>query len=165
MEELISKLEEILENEALLYTQILNIGNQKTDIIIKGKVNELAVLVEQEQDIVSKLAKLEFERDHVSTALHKELKLTDEEVTLTQLVKHIEGKNADSLIERQNKLLDVLKQVKNVNDQNGKLINSSLEYIEFSINVLSSAVNPGNNYNQVGYTGAVGKSSLFDKKL
>jgi len=165
MEQLLSQLEEILENEATLYSQILSIGRQKTDIIIKGKVTELAALVEQEQDIVSQLAKLELSRDYVSSLLHKELNLSNKEVTLTELFNHVQGSHASSLMTRQEKLLDILKRVKDVNDENGKLINNSLEYIEFSINVLSNATNPGNNYNQVGYTAGAGKSSMFDMKL
>jgi len=165
MEELLIRLEEILKDETILYSQILNIGNKKTDIIVKGKVNDLAVLIEQEQDIVSKLSKMELERDVITSAIHKELGLPDEKMTLTQLISHIKGSHATTLMEKQNTLLDTLGVVKSVNDQNGKLINNSLEYIEFSINVLSNAANPGNNYNQVGYSDAAGKSSMFDLKL
>lgn len=166
MEQLLSQLESILENEAILYSQILSIGKQKTDIIIKGRVTELAKLVEQEQEIVSRLAKLELSRDNVSSLIHKELKLPNKEITLTELMSHIQGSHANDLKQRQEKLLDILRQLKEVNDSNGKLINHSLEYIDFSINVLSNVTTPGNNYNQVGYADGTGnKKSSFDMKL
>lgn len=165
MEQLITRLEEILENETILYSQILNLGIKKTDIIIKGKVNELAALVEQEQDIVSRLSKMELEREKVTLAINKELSLPDKEMTLAHVINGTGESHASILADSQNKLLDILKQVKRVNDENGRLINNSLEYIEFSINVLSSATNPGNNYNPVGYSDAARKSSMFDMKL
>lgn len=165
MEQLLSQLEEIMENEVNLYSQILSIGKQKTDIIIKGKVNKLAELVEQEQETVAKLTKLELSRENVSSLIHKELQLPNKEITLTELLDHIGGTRADNLKAKQQKLLDLLKDVKTKNDENGMLINNSLEYIEFSINVLSNAANPGNNYTQVGYSDGTSKSSTFDMKL
>jgi FlgN protein. len=165
MEQLITRLEEILENETILYSQILNLGNKKTDIIIKGKINELSVLAEQEQDIVSKLSKLELEREKITLTINKELSLPDRERTLSQILSSINSDHAAILSKTQNKLLNIIKQVKRVNDENGKLINNSLEYIEFSINVLSNAANPGNNYNPVGYSDSSTKSSMFDMKL
>lgn len=165
MEQLLSQLEEILENEATLYSQILSIGNQKTDIIIKGKVNELSALVEQEQEIVAKLTKLELSRNTISSLLHKELNLSNTEITLTELISHVKGKHASSLMAKKDRLLDTLNSVKKINDENGKLIDNSLEFIDFSINVLSNAADPGNNYTQVGYANGSGKSSMFDMKL
>lgn len=164
MEQLLSQLEEVLKNEVALYSQILSIGRQKTDIIIKGKVNQLAILVEQEQEIVAKLAKLELSRDNVSSLIHKELQLPNKEITLTELLSHIDKSRADALKSKQQKLLDVLAELKTVNDENGKLINNSLDYIDFSINVLSNAANPGNNYTQAGYNDGTNKS-MFDMKL
>jgi len=165
MEQLLSQLEEIMENEVNLYSQILSIGKQKTDIIIKGKVNQLAELVEQEQNIVAKLTKLELSRENVSSLIHKGLQLPNKEITLSELFSHIDNNHAVTLKAKQEKLLNILKEVKTVNDENGKLINNSLEYIEFSINVLSNAANPGNNYTQAGYSGGTSKSSTFDMKL
>lgn len=165
MIQLLSQLEEIMEDEVNLYSQILSIGKQKTDIIIKGKVNQLAELVEQEQEIVAKLTKLELSRENVSSLVHKELQLPNKEITLTELLNHVEGSRAALLKAKQQELMNILKEVKTVNDENGKLINNSLEYIEFSINVLSNAANPGNNYTQGGYSDGTSKSSMFDMKL
>lgn len=165
MENMITTFQEILKKELTIYMQILSISQKKTDIIIKGKISELDMLVKEEQELISALGKLESSREEVIIKICEALNLKSSEVTMTDILEKLHPNQASALNVIRNKLLELTSELKTINDNNGKLIKNSLEFIDFSINVLSDAANPGNNYNSTGYSGGASQKSVFDKKL
>lgn len=162
---MIGKLVEILDKEAAVYEDILKLSENKTGIIVKGNVAELESIVKLEQSLVVQLGRLENVREEmvgrISAALHTE----PSKVTISQLTTFIGAEESGKLQKCQNRLESVLTELKGKNELNSKLIKSSLDYIDFSINVISSNAATGNNYGDSGSVAEGGKRRLFDVKL
>lgn len=162
---LINKLIEILDKEAELYNDILKLSNNKTDIIVEGKVSELESMVKVEQTLVLQIAKLEDVREELVNAAADQLELNKQDLTISELYKHVEGELADKLNECRNRIAAVMDELKNTNILNARLIKNSLEYIDFSLNLLSAADSGTNNYGNTGVVNDGKKKSFFDIKL
>ena len=162
---LINELINVLEQENVVYEDILKISKNKTNIIVEGKVKELESIVKLEQSLVLQMAKLENNRENLVEKLSQELKIKPEDITISGLVKYLKAGEAGKLKGVQDKLGDTLKELRNANELNSKLIKSSLEYINFSVNILGDASSGSNNYGNDGQVGDTKKRNFFDIKL
>lgn len=162
---LINELINVLEQENSIYEDILKISKNKTNIIVEGKVKELENIVKLEQTLVLQMAKLENIRESLVEKLSGEMKLKPEEITITGLVKYLQDGEAGKLKAVQSKIGSTLSELKESNELNSKLIKNSLDYINFSVNILSDASSGSNNYGNNGQVGDSKKKTFFDVKL
>lgn len=110
------------------------------------------------------------------------LEITSSEVTITSIIEYMKkisrvsepnelhGKtNYTMQIEKlekcKNSIISIVEELKEVNKINSELINNSLEYINFSINLMTSVSEHGTKYGNNGKEGNVERRSLFDVKL
>jgi flagellar biosynthesis/type III secretory pathway chaperone len=163
--ELVEKLTDILTKENDIYETLFKISNNKTDLIVSGKVNELENIVKIEQSLVLKIAKLEDQREKIVEAMSATLGKKPESITVSELVEHLGQENSVELKACQDKMLKNIKNLKNNNELNSKLIKNSLEYIDFSINMMTSIGTVTNSYGSSGSADEAKKRSLFDVKL
>ncbi|HEY5586498.1 MAG TPA: flagellar protein FlgN [Ruminiclostridium sp.] len=164
-ESLVRALTEVLNQENEVYDTLLIISNNKTNLIVGGKVNELESIVKLEQSLVMKISKLEDEREKIVGKLCSLLGKKPEEVTISGLAAQLGQKEAAKLKACQEKIVKNIKNLKNTNDLNAKLIKNSLEYIDFSINMMTSIDSVTNSYGSSGHVGDTKKRNLFDVKL
>ncbi len=162
---LIGQLAEILNQENEIYDTLSKISNNKTNLIIEGKVNELENIVKIEQTLVIKISKLEDQREKIVGKLCAELGQKPEDVTISGLAEQLSKKEAAELKACQEKMVKNIEELKNTNELNSKLIKNSLEYIDFSINMMTSIDTFTNSYGSSGNTGDTKKRNLFDVKL
>ena len=71
MASLIDTLTEVLNGENKEYQKLLNLSKDKTDVIVRGDLNALAVITDKEQEVVSKIMALEHERTSAMTEIAK----------------------------------------------------------------------------------------------
>ncbi|RCX14776.1 FlgN protein [Anaerobacterium chartisolvens] len=154
-----------LKQEKGVYDSVLKIAEDKTDIIIKGKVDELDKMLKQEQELVLQMAKLEDARERLVAKIFSELGITDKDMTISTLVEAMKSPYSSGLKECQSLLLDTIGRLKVKNDLNSKLIKNSLEYINFSINLIASVDSGSNNYSGSGQVSDAKKRNFFDMKL
>lgn len=162
---LVKQLTDVLNQENEIYDMLSKISSNKTNIIVGGKVNELENIVKLEQALVMKISKFEAEREKIVDKLCTLLGKRPEEVTISGLVVLLGQNESDKLKACQEKMLDKINNLKNANDLNSKLIKNSLEYIDFSINMMTSIDSVTNSYGSSGLAGATKKRNLFDVKL
>lgn len=166
MEEgLVAKLAEVLNKENEIYETLYKLSNNKTELITAGKVQELENIVKIEQTLVIKIAKFEEEREKVVGELCGVLGMRPEDVTISELAFRLGDGKATLLKECKDKMLNNINKLKNTNDLNSRLIKNSLEYIDFSINMMTSIDTVNNNYGSSGFVGDSKKRNLFDVKL
>jgi len=161
----VERLLQVLDEEARLYEDILKISKNKTDVIVKGNVAELENIVKIEQSIVLRINELEDMRDEVVGKLSAEVGLKPSEVSISSLLGHLKGEQAEKLKCFQERMMAILGELKNINELNAKLINNSLEYINFSINLLAAADAADGTYGSSGQINSSGKRSFIDMKL
>lgn len=162
---LVEQLVEILNQENEIYDTLSKISNNKKDLIVGGKVQELDTIVKLEQALVVRISKLEGEREKVVGELCALLGQKPEDVTVSGLSEKLGEKDSAQLKACQEKMLTKIFALKNANDLNSRLIKNSLEYIDFSINMMTSIGSVSNNYGSSGYSGDTKKRNLFDMKL
>ncbi len=162
---LIDGLIDVLNKETAMYEGILKLSKNKTDVIVKGKVIELESITRLEQSLILQMGKLERERENLVDAIAAALKLKASDITLTGLEKLLPKEQAERLRDCHNKLPKLVKDLGEANVLNSKLIRNSLEYIDFSINILTSIGATGNNYGYTGQSSDLKKKNFFDMKL
>ncbi len=161
----IKKLIDILNKEAAIYEGILKLSKEKTDVIVKGKVTELEGITRAEQAMILQLGKLEEERETLVGELAGQLGKKPEEITVSELEKVLPEDQSKELKECSSKMTGLINEVRDTNGVNSRLIRNSLDYIDFSINILSSAGSAGDIYGKSGQSNDAGKRNFFDMKL
>lgn len=155
-----------LKNEKTIYDKLLSSSIEKKDFIIEGKLKELDRIVQIEGNLILKISKLEDEREAAVDALAKELGFPRENLTVTYICDELKDKRCGPLKEITQSIAGILSQLKEVNDINGKLIKQSLEYIDFSINLITDSLEPHNGVYEAKVHGDKEKKvSLFDAKV
>jgi len=165
LECLINELIIVLDKEIEIYNDILRISKQKTDIIVEGNVSELEKIVQTEKSMVLSVSKTENEREILIYKISKALKAETKDVTISYLIDITNGELSNKLKSRKERLKDILNDLGNVNELNSKLIKSSLEYINFSLNVFANVGNEDNNYGDGGEKFQAKATNRYDFKV
>jgi flagellar biosynthesis/type III secretory pathway chaperone len=157
---------DILKKEYGYYVDMLELSKSKKKIIVEGKVAELDKIVKLEQNMIFNIGQLEREREEEVAKLCKALNLDSAQITISDLTKVLQPKLKKGLEDIQSELQEIFGQLKAVNDVNGKLIEQSIEYIDYSINLFTgSGMETGSLYEDIGKSkGKQNKKTIFDTK-
>ena len=140
MASLMEDLRSILEQEDSLYEDLLKLSMSKTPVLISGDLEALSRITEDEQEIVNKVNALDKKREEgmkdIANVLGKDVKT----LKLTDLIDVLRSRPAEQnrLAAIYDKLSDTIGQMKRTNEQNRELIESSLEMVQFDMNVLQA---------------------------
>lgn len=160
------KLFEVLDQQISLYESILSLAKKKKDVIVEGKVAELDNFIKMEQALVMRVGKLEQQREKIATEIAQSIGINNESFTMTEIAESLDHYQQNKFKQYQQNFSKILEELKGANQLNSKLIEQSLEYIEFSINVMAGSQAQSNEYENKGNT--LKKQStnrLFDVKL
>ncbi|MEN8906326.1 MAG: flagellar protein FlgN [Clostridiales bacterium] len=155
----------ILNEEFKLYKYICNISDQKTQIIVKGKIKELEDIMKLEKDFVVKIEKLEELRERLVQIIAKKIEINADKINITTILKSLKDTEIKLKLKNiQNKTIEVIQKLKNINEINSKLIKNSIDYVDFSINILSNDDEGNNNYGNTGSINKPKKRVYFDRR-
>lgn len=141
MASLIENLISILEAENQEYEILLELSKKKTPVLVKGDLDALQKIVEEEQFYADKVANLEKMRmevvSDIATVLNKEV----DTLTVKTIVELLKGQDKEQreLSRIHDKLKRTLKDMVVINDRNKELIQNSLDMVKFEINLFNSA--------------------------
>lgn len=167
MEELIS----VLQQENDEYKNLLQLSLRKTPVIVSADLDALAQITDEEQAIVSRLARVDKKREEcmkdIATVINKDVN----NLKLADLIAILSARPQEQkqLAILHDELSDTVAQMKRANEQNKMLIESSLEMVQFDLNVLQAmkAAPETANYTRNAYNSGdvMGMSrSGFDSK-
>lgn len=158
---------DILAKEHGYYKDLVELSKSKKKIIIEGKVAELDKIVKLEQNMIFNIGQLERKREEEVSKLCKALNINCDQATISDLAKLLRPELKNGLEDIQNKLKETFSELKALNDVNGQLIEQSLEYIDYSINlVASSGMETGSLYEDIGNKkNKQSKKNIFDTKV
>jgi flagellar biosynthesis/type III secretory pathway chaperone len=158
---------DILKKEHSYYKDMLELSKSKKRIVIEGKVAELDKIVKLEQNMIFNIGQLEKKREEEVTKLCGILNLNSSQVTMSELGKGLKPELKKELEDIQDKLQETFSELKTVNDVNGQLIEQSLDYIDYSINLISGAgMETGSLYEDIGKNKSKqSKKNIFDTKI
>ncbi|OGO77295.1 MAG: hypothetical protein A2Y23_02670 [Clostridiales bacterium GWB2_37_7] len=160
------KIVEILKKEYSYYKDLLELSNKKKSFIIESKLPELDKIVKIEQNMIFDLGQLEKIREQELQKLCTMLQL-DGKTNVTELVKHLPLQLSEQLKVLQKEMSNTITELQNVNNVNGQLIQQSLDYIEYSVNMITSAGPASSLYEDLkpANQGPDNKKRLFDTKV
>lgn len=171
MASLMENLIETLEKESSEYEVLLGLSEKKTPIIVKGDLEALQKITDEEQIVVSRIHHLEQARMDVTKDIANVINKDVETLKLKNLIQMLEGrpKEQKKLQEVHDKLQKVIHRMQAVNSQNRDLINHALELVAFDMNLLQAmkAAPETANYNKGAYSAGsvIGtEKSGFDAK-
>ncbi len=137
MATIIDELIEVIEKQIGLYKEIYAISSEKKNVIIINDLETLQNMNTVENSIVNQVNKLEKLRLSIVTDICTVLGLVEDEFTLTKLSEKLTTSNdKEKIINLRDEIRCIMDNIKAVNDLNSQLINNSLEYIDFSLNLM-----------------------------
>ena len=128
---------------------------------------ELDKMVKLEQNMIFNIGQLEKKREEEVAKLCKALELNSSRINISELMQGLQPEQKKELENVQERLRGILSELKAVNDVNGQLLEQSLEYIDYSINLLAGAgMETGSLYEDIGKNkGKQADKNIFDTKV
>ena len=163
---LINELLTNLKEQTKSYDELLVLSREKRRVIIENDVDMLGKITQAENSIIGQTQKAEGRRLEVMDNIATVLAQNPDELTLTNLAELIKGQDEhDELVELGKTLKATLDELKAENDRNAVLIKSSLDYIEFTVNLVRQAATVDEPYTGAPRKQAPGlDKGFFDKK-
>lgn len=147
---------EILGQECTEYEGLLEISQKKTPVIIKGDLEELQKITDEEQSLASKVANLERKRSEVYADIANVINKDVKTLKLNHLITMLENRPAerDALAGVHDRLQSAVRGLQRVNEQNRELLANALEMIEFEMNLVQAmkAAPETADYNKGAYS-------------
>lgn len=170
MASLIEELIDVLEQECVIYEDLYSVSDTKTQAIVKGDIESLQKITENEQEVIEKVLALEKRRQGIVDNIAVVLNQRSKSLTIADVVRIMENQPEfqKPLSVLHHRLRTVVIKLQQVNAQNRELLENALEMTEFNINVLQTAGQAPEtaNYDKKTYSGeALGVThSQFDSK-
>ena len=139
---LLYELMDTLEKQLVLFDGLIAFAAEKKDVILKNDTADLSRLTADENPVVMKIQKLDKTRAALMSDIANVLG-KDAGLTLTGLCECIRSQpEYERLYALTVQTREKIEELKLLNDQNKILVDSSLEYINFTINAIRSSLMP-----------------------
>ena len=140
MASLMENLINVLEEEAKAYEELLELSMKKTPIIVGGDLEGLQRITDEEQIVVARINRLDAKREEVTRDIANVLNKDVTKLKLVDIIQMLSQRPVEQkqLAAAHDKLKEVVGQMTRINEQNRDLIQSSLEMVEFDLNLIQS---------------------------
>ncbi|MDR2939105.1 MAG: flagellar protein FlgN [Clostridiales bacterium] len=138
---MINELINIMKEQLLCYDFLLGLSKEKTEVIINNNVTELKRVTDLENECIIKNVALERRRLEVLEEVACLSGLGTGEMTISSILNKIKGgPGHGELLSVSLKMRESIERLKEANDRNRVLIGNSLEYIDYSMNVIRTSI-------------------------
>jgi|GEM_PF-3523494 len=163
---ILQRLIRILSQEIVTYTKLLTSLEEKQQAIIQGEIENMKIITEQEQVILTDAKLTEKERNISIANLRTNTDEMKDVENLTQLIAVVETKYHSRLSEIQKSLKDILEKVALKNEQNKFLLSHSIHFVQTMIkDLLTSNGSMNDLYAQNGRKINPKYLALLDRKI
>ena len=144
MEQLLNKLFGLLEHATELYQSLFNVVHKEKDAVVGLNLQQLNEACKTKDNLLLKLRILEEQREQLMDKLAVDLNCEPHEISLTQLSNMVNEPHAGRLRAASTRLLSLIQELQEANQQNKMLLSHSLELVQGSYNLLNNvmAANP-----------------------
>lgn len=158
MSENIEELYNILSEEYELYQKLNKTASEKNEAIVENEIDDLAEVVENEDEFLKKIEELEEKRTKIIVDLAEKYDLKDD-FQYSNLINNFPEDWQDKFSEIRKKLLEVIDEIHEKNEENTMLLDEAIKLNNFSLNMLSKAVSPENGTYNKNQTSQKGKQN------
>ena len=155
VEDLYSRLVQILEDEVGIYRHLLDMVRGEKEILIAAQVDAINENNRSKELMITKLRSLERVRVAVVDQLMVALKKPELPGRLLDLANIFDGEKGDKLRTIHATLDLMIKRIREFNEQNAKLVDSALKTFEGSMNALRKNLSDNKVYKKKGQAGEV----------
>lgn len=164
---MVESIVETLEKQAVLYSQLLELAKQKTPLLVKNEVEQLNAIMQKEKKLLKQVEELEQVRMQISGQFFTSLGLLRYRGgRLSEMIRTVtSAQDKQKLTELHGQLTALLSELQKVNQLNQQLIEQSLKFIDYSIDLMIEDPNEDITYQHPrspGYGNA--RSGLFDTR-
>ncbi len=140
MASLMENLIEVLGQESEEYEGLLALSQKKMRIIASANLEDLQRIMDDEQEVVGRLNRLEKRRIEVTADIANVLNKDVETMKLTNLIEMLSPRPAEQaqLAAIHDRLSSVVREVQRTNEQNKELLEEALELVSFEMNMLQA---------------------------
>ena len=171
MASLIENLMDTLNRESEEYEALVELSEKKTPIVIRGDLEALQAITDEEQLAAARINHIEHERRSVMKEIAGVLNTDVEALKLADMVRILERRPVEKaqMEACQNRLKTAVYRMKQINEHNLELIERALEITQFELNLYQATKSAPEtaNYNKAAYNdGSVmgGARGRFDAK-
>lgn len=157
---------ETLDRLSELHTQLLSIAEEKKDIIVRNDVDALALLTSREGRLIKQINEVDEERVHAMHAFMKEKGIRSAlQLNVTELSRIVFNPDERvQLREAQVRLSDLLHELKRQNETIKDLLQQSLDFVDYSLNLITSRPEDDSIYKRPDQAQSKAARSLFDTR-
>lgn len=159
-----SELIEELNNELSIYKEFLSLAEKKTGVLVKGDVKTLSEITGIEQNLVLKLGRIEERRLNIVKKIAASFGKDINEINAGFFEEVLSSDELTEFNRVFSELKSVLSELKDKNSTNEKLIKRALDYIKFSLDVITEAGKDISVYDARGNNSGKGALRVIDKK-
>jgi flagellar biosynthesis/type III secretory pathway chaperone len=165
--ELVGKLTESLEKQKAYYEAINELSGQKTEVVLNRDIQSLNKIVGAEEVLLVKIGQEEQKRMEIASSLAKSLGMSEEDITISGLVRELKDRNEDTttIEEVSEGIVDVIEKQKVYNKTNMRLIENNLNYIKEVIQKVVIGDGSENIYNPKGQRTITQKTNIIDESV
>ncbi len=152
----------ILQEQKKIYSELLELSRQKQENLIKGDIAALEAITGQEEGLVFQVGKLEEKRKDCFNCLAEQYGL-ERELTLQELLSQVPEQYRSELEKIHEDFAVLLTALEKFNQENTNLIEQSLRFVNFSVDVIGQQSKPLYNADQEVKVERL--TNLVDKKV
>ncbi|MCL2217903.1 MAG: flagellar protein FlgN [Defluviitaleaceae bacterium] len=140
---MITQLVAVMKEQIERHTELYGLSLEEKDAIVHNDIDQLQKLVNLKNMVISQNNRLEKQRVSLVGDIAEVLGLPDKDLSLSQLIELMAGKpEEEELKEVGMQLRDIVEKLKEINDLNRELLDSAIEFVEYSLNALRSTIAP-----------------------
>jgi flagellar biosynthesis/type III secretory pathway chaperone len=157
---------DLLSMMRTLHESLIELATQKTKALIANEIDTLMKITRQENKLVKQIQETDHQRRlFVAQYLHVKGFPVQYTITVSEFSKYVfQPEEKKALLDEQEALLDTLNRLKQLNETNQMLIGDALNYVNFSIDLLTLAGDDIVYKHPHQQTNPTGRSNLFDSK-
>ncbi len=158
----VGELISILQEQKKIYEDLLDLSRQKQKILIKGDISALEGITAQEEVLVFQTGKLEEKREQCLSSLAEAYGWVQEK-TLADFLPLVSTEKRVELEKIHEDFSMCLNDLRRLNHENTELLEQSLQFVNFTVDVLSRQSKPV--YNAAQEVKVENLKNFLDKKV
>ncbi len=131
-------LHDVLENLINLHKALYTLAVQKKDVLIKGDIEALSAITQQEQKLIKALGAAESARIELVKQMFATRGLSIADATLLDLVKIVTDPEEKSRLQSyRDELTRIVSELRQANELNQQLLEQSLSFVNLTLDLLT----------------------------
>lgn len=147
---------DVLDGENAQYERLVTLAEGKTSVIVAGDIENLGKIMEEEQEIVGRIQRMEKKRDKFLADIANVVNRDVETLKLIDLIQMLESMpdQKQKLVDVQNSLRKTIDRLRETNGKNQMLLSERLDMVNFNLDMIRAMKSAPQtaNYSKDAYT-------------